>query len=150
MTRFYDSRYEEAATGLSVVISFKHPHLGIIEITIDEGLLEVINELQREYWRLERRESRHSVHLESIPDIYLPHERDTKTPEQVLIERFEDDRINKALCQIPEIQRRRFLLRYLLECSIKDIAELEGVTTRAVKYSIALAKKNLRQILEES
>lgn len=65
------------------------------------------------------------------------------------MEHIESKEILDALEQIPEVQRRRFLLRYLLDYHVRDIASIEGCSTRAVKYSIALAKKNLRQILED-
>lgn len=147
MARFYEFSYEDAADEPAITIVVNNPLIGVTLLSIDEELLEVLNDLQREFWRLERRESRHSVHIENIPDIYLPHERFVKNPEQILIEQFESTEIHKALHGIPDTQRRRFLLRYLLDYSIRDIAELEGCSERAVKYSIALAKNNLRGLL---
>ena len=56
--------------------------------------------------------------------------------------------LNSALAEIPDKQRRRFILRHEHRMSLKEIARLEGCSERAVKYSIALAKKNLKDILE--
>ena len=118
-----------------------------VEAVVSKALYEEIVALQRELWRLERRDSRHCVHIERIPDCYLPHARETQTPEEIVIQGCERDLLNRALAEIPEKQRRRLLLRHEHGLSLKEVAQLEGCSERAVKYSIALAKKNLKDIL---
>ncbi len=52
--------------------------------------------------------------------------------------------------ELPEVQRRRFLLHYLEQVPVKVLARMEGCSDRAVKYSLALARKNLRKALERN
>lgn len=150
MSRFYEREETTGCKEKSLTVRIKVPESSYISLEISIELSDALDDLQREHWRLERRESRHTVHLETIPDIYLPHEKHVKTPEQILIERTESEILAAALDQIPPIQKRRFLLRYLFEYPITDIAKIEGCSDRAIKYSISLAKKNLREILSES
>ena len=70
-----------------------------------------------------------------------------KSPEQLLIERLEAEELQRAIRSIPAVQQRRFLLRYAIDLPIKRIAQIEGCSERAVKYSLALARKNLKEIL---
>ncbi|MEG0376217.1 MAG: sigma factor-like helix-turn-helix DNA-binding protein [Raoultibacter sp.] len=79
----------------------------------------------------------------------LPHSQYSKDPEQILIEQIEATEIKAALRGIPVIQQKRFLMHHLIGLSIKQIAKLEGCSDRAIKYSLALARSNLRNILSE-
>ena len=82
-----------------------------------------------------------------MADKDLPRSRLTKSPEQLLIEQLESDDIWQAFHKIPPIQQRRFLLRHLDSIPIKQIAQIEGCSERAIKYSLALARKNLKELL---
>ena len=117
-----------------------------VEIEVSPAVFEAINDLQREHWRLERRESRHTLHVESIEAI--PH------CEDALFEQDEEGdavlAIIRGLASLPPIQRRRLVGRTLGGKSIAELARLEGCSERAIKYSIAAARKNLRKYLEKS
>lgn len=146
MSRFYDTSVAECGCAPSYRVSIATPH-GKVDISVSETLHEEINALQREFWRTERRESRHTLHIEQMNDCDLPHARLVKSPEQLLIERLEAEELQRAIRSIPAIQQRRFLLRYAIGLPIKRIAQIEGCSERAVKYSLALARRNLREIL---
>ena len=148
MGRIYQTRIVENGDSRQYIVSVKCDSANETEAVVNETLYEEIVALQRAIWRLERRDSRHCVHIERTPDCYLPHARETKTPEEIVIESCESDLLNSALAEIPDKQRRRFILRHEHRMSLKEIARLEGCSERAVKYSIALAKKNLKDILE--
>lgn len=118
-----------------------------MQVRVSKELSKHLDDLQRKYWRLERRESRHSVHMEAIPERFLPHSSYAKSPEQLLIEQVEATEIANAFRQIPTIQRQRFLLKHLVGLSVKQTAALYGCSARAVEYSILSARKNLQAIL---
>lgn len=46
------------------------------------------------------------------------------------------------------MQRRRFLLHHLEEVPVKVRARMEGYSDRAIKYSLVIARKNLRESME--
>ena len=148
MNRFYEKRISEDGGRTRFHVTVKSI-AGSVEVEIDRSLFDELDELQREFWRIERRESRHTVHLERIPDCYLPHELHVKTPEQLLIDQVESTQIHQALQQIPEVQRRRFLHRHLVDLPIRTIASMENCSTRAIEYSLSLARQNLKDILQQ-
>ena len=53
------------------------------------------------------------------------------------------DQIHTAIANLPDIQRRRVLLYYFGGYTYERIAEMEGCTKMAVKFSIDIAVKKL-------
>lgn len=148
MTRFYGKGVSDDDTPsvffITVTCNSRH-----IDVEVTEELFDELDDMQREYWRLERKEARHTKHIEMMSDSDLPHSRYTKDPEQLLIEQIEATEIRSALRQISDIQQKRFLLHHLIGLPIRCISEMDGCSERAVKYSLALARKKLRKILSE-
>lgn len=143
MSRFYEVRCESSGAKVVYAISFSTSDGSSIEVPVDKRVYDLIDELQKEYWRLERRESRHCVHLEAIPEFFVPRDRFQDDPEQELIRKYEYMALRSMLEQIPEKQKRRFLMRYEDELTTKEIADIENCTERSVQYSLTLAKNNL-------
>ena len=67
--------------------------------------------------------------------------------EEIVSQRIEVDRLHQAIAQLPEKQRRRLVLYYFGEFTYEQIAEMEGCTKRAVKFSVDIALKNLKENL---
>jgi len=57
------------------------------------------------------------------------------------------ERLYSAIEKLSEIQQRRLLLYYHAGLSYRQIGELEGVSLRAVAYSVTSAVKKLRKTL---
>lgn len=55
------------------------------------------------------------------------------------------DQLHTAIGKLPDIQRRRVLLYYFGGFTYERIAEMEGCTKMAVKFSIDIATKKLRE-----
>ena len=55
------------------------------------------------------------------------------------------DQLHTAIGKLPDIQRRRVLLYYFGGFTYERIAEMEGCTKMAVKFSIDIAVKKLRE-----
>lgn len=66
--------------------------------------------------------------------------------EEQVLKKLEEERLHRAISQLPEIQRRRIILYYFEDLTYEQIAELESCTKRAVKFSIDLALKKLKKI----
>ena len=68
------------------------------------------------------------------------------------VEPMEDDvyrkilyeQLHTAIAALPDIQRRRVMQYYFGGCTFEQIAKMEGCTKRAVKFSIDIAIKRLR------
>jgi len=56
-------------------------------------------------------------------------------------------KLHKAIDQLPEIQRRRVLLYYFEGHTYEQIAQMEGCSKRAVKFSVDIALKKLKDYL---
>ena len=149
MTRIYGMRVEGTPDRPIYSIIIDKGNGYSIEEVVSETIFSEIQELQREIWRLDRRESRHCVHLENVPDCFLPHEKLVDTPECVVIRKMESELLESALLRLSEKQRRRFVLRYVYDWSIKRIARYERCSDRSIKYSLSLAKRNLKSALAE-
>ena len=59
---------------------------------------------------------------------------------------MEVDKLHQAIAKLPEKQRRRLVLYYFGEFTYEQIAEMEGCTKRAVKFSVDIALKNLKEM----
>lgn len=149
MGRFYGKSATNNEGGACYVVSISTPTSSGAGIEVTREIYELLDEMQREYWRLERRESRHSWHIEDMRESDLPHEKYVQTPEQEMMHRLESEMLRNALMELPEVQRRRFLLHHLERVPVKGLARMEGCSDRAIKYSLALARKNLREMLDE-
>jgi len=56
-------------------------------------------------------------------------------------------KLHKAIDQLPDIQRRRVLLYYFEGYTYEQIAQMEGCSKRAVKFSVDIALKKLKDYL---
>ena len=61
---------------------------------------------------------------------------------------MEYELLHRAIAKLPEIQRRRLLLYFFGELTYGQIAELEGCTKRAVKFSVDIAIEKLKKDLK--
>ena len=61
------------------------------EIKLPRQVFEGIEELQREFWRTERRETRHSLHLASMDEASLAPNNPEKDPELIFMEKLESE-----------------------------------------------------------
>ncbi len=68
--------------------------------------------------------------------------------EETVSQRMEVDKLHQAIAQLPEKQRRRLVLYYFGEFTYEQIAAMEGCTKRAVKFSVDIALKNLKEIFQ--
>ena len=79
MARFYESRnIDDSQAQYRIVV--RTPDGKRTEINLPRQVFEGIEELQREFWRTERRETRHSLHLASMDEASLAPNNPEKDP----------------------------------------------------------------------
>lgn len=149
MARFYEQGVKVELSEQFFWVEIDCATQGKRRVVVSKEVFNAILELQREHWRLEKRESRHTWHFEMMSEHDLARAQKSKDPGQILVEAYERAAIVRAILRIPEIQRRRFLLHYLHNLTLEQIAESEGCSHRAISYSLTLAKRNLRELLLE-
>ena len=73
----------------------------------------------------------------------------TEEPEDAVIKRLDSMALIKALDKLPEKQRRRCKLYFLMGLDEDEIAKLEGVSHQMVSLSINAALVRLRKMLKK-
>ena len=98
---------------------------------------------------LRRSDERH-IEPDDLTDETL-YERAFSQPKSVeaeIIDKIRNERLRLAIGNLPEIQRRRFVLHYELGLSYEQIAQIEGCKKVAIKYSIDRAKEKIKIFLK--
>ena len=70
-----------------------------------------------------------------------------KSLEETVFDSLRNERLRQAIQQLPEIQRRRFVLHHEFGLTYEQIAEMEGCTFQAVAKTIAVAETNIKNYL---
>lgn len=127
-------------------LSFKDGWGIMQNIEIDKVLYDLFNRFELEDISYLNRVSRHIEHSEltesSLNDRAFYKE---ESLEETVSRSMEYEQLHKAISKLPETQRRRLLLYFFGELTYEQIAELEGCTKRAVKFSIDLAIEKLKK-----
>ena len=129
-------------------LSFKDGRGVMQNIEIDKVLYDLFNRFELEDISYLNRVSRHIEHSEltesSLNDRAFYKE---ESLEETVSRSMEYEQLHKAISKLPETQKRRLLLYFFGELTYEQIAELEGCTKRAVKFSIDLAIEKLKKSL---
>ena len=127
-------------------LSFEDGRGVMQNIEIDKVLYDLFNRFELEDISYLNRVSRHIEHSEltesSLNDRAFYKE---ESLEETVSRSMEYEQLHKAISKLPETQRRRLLLYLFGEVTYDQIAELEGCTKRAVKFSIDLAIEKLKK-----
>ena len=148
MVLFYDPGSARRNThGASVAVAC--PGGARISVEVTEEVAGALEDMQREAWRIERREARHTLSLDAMDSFVVPAGPESD-PGFALLSKCRTDELVAALEQLPAAQFRRLLMRAGAQLSIKEIALREGCSERAVKYSLTKARKRMRELLATS
>lgn len=66
-------------------------------------------------------------------------------PEELVLRKMTYQQLHSAVADLPDIQRRRVSLYFFEGYTYEQIAQMEGCTKRAVKFSVDHALKKLRE-----
>lgn len=72
-----------------------------------------------------------------------------KSVEETVFDSQWNKRLRKAITELPEVQRRRFILYHEFGLTYEQIAEMEGCTKMPVKRSIDRATEKIRDFLKK-
>lgn len=127
-------------------LSFKDGRGIMQNIEIDKVLYDLFNRFELEDISYLNRVSRPIEHSEltesSLNDRAFYKE---ESLEETVSRSMEYEQLHKAISKLPETQKRRLRLYFFGELTYEQIAELEGCTKRAVKFSIDLAIEKLKK-----
>lgn len=132
-----------------VKIEYKTANGSRICVEVSTSVKELLEQSDRQI-RSQRRQDRRYLDFTPLTDEVLEISllgvyEDTAD----LLERMErDTRLHKAIGKLTEVQRRRLSLYYFEGLTYSQIAKLEGVSHRAVIYSIEQALKQLKTLCQ--
>lgn len=149
-----DNPYEIFTTGLGTV----QPHYflsfmdgaGVEQcIEIDKALFDAFDRFELDDISFMHKVDKHYERLEQTEESL--HKRAFHSPvsvEELVTRQIEEDDLHRAIAQLPEKQRRRLVLYYFGELTYEQIAEMEGCTKRAVKFSVDIALSSLKKFFD--
>lgn len=132
-----------------VKIEYKTANGSRICVEVSTSVKELLEQSDRQI-RSQRRQDRRYLDFTPLTDEVLEISllgvyEDTAD----LLERMERNaRLHKAIGKLTEVQRRRLSLYYFEGLTYSQIAKLEGVSHRAVIYSIEQALKQLKTLCQ--
>lgn len=69
--------------------------------------------------------------------------------EDMIIQKITFEKLKEAINLLPEVQRRRIKKYYFEDKNEKEIANEEKISQKNVSKSLAVAKRNLKEILKK-
>lgn len=101
---------------------------------------------KRIYYRNENEQRRHWEESSIFDEtLYKRANKYQQSIEATVIENEKKRNIHIAISKIPHIQKERIKLKYFDELKEKELAEKEGISIRAVQYSLHCAIENLKK-----
>lgn len=131
-----------------VTIEYKINSTQKITIEVSSEVKEVIEQTDRTV-RSQRRQDRRRICFTPLTDEFLELSvRAASEDTAVLYEEIErNELLYSAMEQLTEVQKRRVYLYYFRGMNQREIAEMEGINSRAIGQSIRQAQKQLFKIL---
>ncbi len=83
-------------------------------------------------------------------EIYSRVAAPTLSLEELVLQKMIMEELSRAMCSLPQTQRRRFSLYYFDGLTYEQIALMEGCSIPAVCYSIKAAKNFLKNFLKQA
>ena len=77
-----------------------------------------------------------------------PQDVNIQSPEYLMEERQFRDKLSRAIADLPDIQRTPFLLSRIEQKKYSEIAEILGISVKAVEKRMSLALRTLREKIE--
>lgn len=68
-----------------------------------------------------------------------------KSVEEAVLDNLYNERLQQVIAELPEIQRRRFILYYEYSLNYVQIAKIDGCSARAIAYSVSIAIEKIKK-----
>ena len=147
-----DNPYEIFSVGINT--AYPHYYLSFADssgvkrcMEIDKALFDAFDEFELDDLSFMNEVDRHYEQSEQTEASLNRRAAQPQEPvEETVFQRVDVDKLHQAIAKLPEKQRRRLVLYYFGEFTYEQIAEMEGCTKRAVKFSVDIALKNLKKL----
>ena len=130
-------------------LSFKDGKGKYQRFEIDKSLYDTFDGFELEDLSMLNEFDNHTEHSE-LTDASL-NKRTFHKPESVediVYERLQNEQLHNAISKLPDLQRRRLLLYYFGELTLKQIAKIENCSAHSVFMALERAKENIKKFME--
>lgn len=119
------------------------------EMEIQKELFDILNQFELDDLSVLNEWDRHIEHFEQTEQsLNRRAYYKAESVEDAVMQNIEYEQLHRAISELPEIQRRRLLLYYFQGLTYEQIAEMEGCTKRAIKFSVDIAIEKLKKFLK--
>ena len=143
----YTSRIERIGGLRHYVLCFKDGQGLLHEVEVPRAVyLEFLRFAREEH--NQSRWNRRYIEQSDLTDqsLYDRARHKPKSVDDTVLDRLRDEQLAEAIAKLPETQKRRFTLYHEFELTYTQIAEAEGCSKVAVKYSVDRAEEKIRRI----
>jgi RNA polymerase sigma-70 factor (ECF subfamily) len=145
----YALRTEESEGIIRYFVSFKDGQAVAREIEVSREVYLAIDDCRKHEKRQRSFFERHVEYSELTDETLNARARHTpKTVEELTVEAERADTLYRAIAELPDIQRRRFVLYYEHGMTYAAIGQLEGCSATSVMDSVKIARAKVIKKLE--
>lgn len=120
------------------------------EMEIQKELFDMLNQFELDDLSVLNEWDRHIEHFEQTEQTLNRRAYyKAESVEDAVLRNIEYERLHRAISELPETQRRRLTLYYFQGLTYEQIAEMEGCTKRAIKFSVDIAIEKLKKFFEK-
>ena len=147
----YTLRTEVVEGIMHYFVSFKDGQAILRETEVSRPVYLEFERFKKQERNLRRSDERHLEQFELSDGAINSRELHTqKSVEEVFFDYQRDEWLRKAIAELPEIQRRRFVLYHEFGLTYKQIAEIDGCSTVSAFRSVSRAEEKIREEIKKS
>ena len=141
----YTLKEEIREDGIRYSIGFKDGHGDYHELEVSEEFFMEFRQMERRNRNLQQWDERHREFNEVWEEtlnrraLRLP-----KTLDELLMDKERDELLYRLIDELPEIQRRRFLLYYEYDLNYYQIGAMEHCNASAARNSVVIAREKIK------
>lgn len=145
----YTLRKEESEGIIRYFISFEDGQAISRETEVSHPVYLEFCRFVKQERNLRRSDERHTEQSELTDEtLYSRAVSLPKAVDEIAFDNLRSERLRQAIAELPEIQRRRFVLYHEFGLTYEQIAEMEGCKRQPVTRSIERAEEKIREAIK--
>lgn len=130
------------------IIKFKDIN-GSHAVIVKKEVFDIFDKEEKYENKILTQHSRYIEHIDlSDNEISKRASNKEESVEDIVISKLENEKLQKAIQQLPENQKRRLRKYYFDGKTQQEIADEENVNIRAIQYTLQSALSNLKRLLK--
>ena len=132
-------------------VSFRDAQGGFVCVEVEKEIFDAFDRFELEDLSFLNKVERHYM-LAKIPEDFLSEylSSNNETMEDVVHMKLMKEKLRTAINRLSKLQRRRLVLYFYEGYTYEQIAKIEGCTKTAVKFSIDIAMKKIKTLIDHS